>query len=81
MTAAADLSSRTSYRNADKYAEMLDDMIRKEGMKGNEDKEEFSAADVNNDVQMQINKGAFEFKRTSAVSLRKVDLYFICEHS
>lgn len=64
MTAAADLSSRTSCRNVEKFAEMLDDMMRK--AVGNEDKEEFSAADVNNDVQMQINTCAFEFKRTSS---------------
>lgn len=57
---------------------MLDDMMRK--AEGNEDKEEFSVADVNNDVQIQINRFAFEFKCTSAMSLRKVDLYFICEH-
>lgn len=78
MTAAADLSSRTSCRNAEKFAEMLDDMMRK--AEGNEDKEEFSVADVNNDVQMQINKCAFEFKCISAVRLRKVDVYFICKY-
>lgn len=78
MTAAADLSSRTSCRNVEKFAKILDDMMRK--VEGNEDKEEFSAADVNNDVQMQINICVFKFKRTSAVSLRKVDLYFTCEH-
>lgn len=78
VTAAADLSSKTSCRNAEKFAKMLDDMMRK--VEGSEDKEELSAADINNDVQMQINKCAFKFKRTSAVSLRKVDSYFTCKH-
>lgn len=44
MTAAADLSSRTSCRMEEKFVEMLDGMMRE--AEPNEDEEDFSVADV-----------------------------------